>query len=369
MKLYTNKSLLSEAISMAQKAIAVHSPNALLQGLFLDAKSDNSLTIIGYDLETGIESRLNCEVEEAGQLVVNAKMFGDIIRKLPDEQVFLKSDAQLNLEIQSAHSKFKIRGMEAIDFPKFPVVEASQQLTLPQNLFCEMVQQTLFACSTDESRPVLNGIYVETEGQRLNFVAIDGFRMALRTEVFDEKIEPLHFIVPLKTMNDAARILDNSSSEPVSIYPSHNHVLIDTGRVRMVSRLIQGDFMDYRKVIPAAYLSEMEMNSRDLLEAIDRASLIINVEQRRFPVTFKNLANQTFLIHAETDLGTVHEELPIQMSGEDIDVDFNPKYFMDVLRNLKEQPVKLQFTGKSGTCVMSPVEGQNFLYMILPLRR
>lgn len=366
MHLICSKTRLTDGISMVQKAISTRSTLPILEGIFID--TDTQLTLTGYDLETGIECKIDTEIREKGSIVVNARIFGEIIRKLPEEMVTIKTTDDLSISIKSGKASFQIRGLEAGDYPKIPIVEESQKVSVPQAVLKRMINQTIFATSNDESRPVLNGIKVSTDQQMLELVAIDGFRLAVRKEEIEGKNEAMSFIVPAKAMAEVARILEDSD-DPVAIYPSHNHILFETETVRLVSRLIQGDFMEYRNIVPASCKTKVELQSRDMLEAIERASLVINVEQRRFPVTLNNENRNELMISAKTDLGHVEELIPIDLNGDDIDINFNPKYFMDVMKCLEDQKLSLEFSGHSAPCLVKPLEGENFLYLILPLRR
>ena len=366
MHLICSKTRLTDAISMVQKAISTRSTLPILEGILIDAEDE--LTLTGYDMETGIECKIDTDIREKGSIVVNAKIFGDIIRKLPEELVIIKSSEDLSISILCGKSSFKIRGLEALDYPKIPLVEEAQKVAVPQKTLVSMINQSIFATSTDEARPVLNGLKVSTENDNLEVVAIDGFRLAVRQEEWDGKNAALSFIVPSKAMAEVSRILGDTE-DPVAIYPSHNHILFETKNIKLVSRLIQGEFMDYKKIIPPGCKSKITLQSRDMLDAIERASLVINVEQRRFPVTFNNPSQNELMISAKTDLGHVEEIIPIQMEGENIDIDFNPKYFLDVMKCLEDQEIVLEFSGPSAPCLVKPAEGEAFLYLILPLRR
>ena len=367
MKLICSKNLLNDAITMAQKAIATRSTLPILDGLLFEAESDE-LTITGYDLETGIECKIDTDVLRPGKIVVNARMIGDIVRKLPEDLVNIEVEENFVINITSGKAKFKINGIESKDFPKIPIVEEAEQLKVPQRVLKDMISQTIFAASNDENRPILNGIKVIAQGHQLELIAIDGFRLAIRREEFEEELVDLSFIVPAKAMKEVAGILDPTDN-PVKIYPSHNHILFDTGSVKLVSRLLQGDYMDYHKVVPNEVMSKILLKTKDMYQAIDRDSLVINVDQRRFPFTLKSENQNTLSISSKTDIGAVHEEIAIELQGENIDADYNPKYFIDVLQNVPIEDISLEFSGTFGPCLIKPLEGNQFLYLVLPLRR
>ena len=366
MQLICSRTALVEAISMVQRAIAIRSTNPILEGILLDA--EDRLTLTGYDLETGIEAILNCDVKEKGKVVLRSKMFGDIIRKLPEEDVLIESQSDFKVNITSGNAKFTIHGLDAMDYPEIPIVEESQKVQLKQSILKSMIEQTIFAVSTDESRPLFNGIKVCIRQDKIELVAIDGFRLAVRSEEIESKTDNLDFIVPGRAMGEVARTLSDSE-ETVALYLSHNHILFETQKVRLVSRLIKGEFMDYERIIPGSFTTQMVVNARQVLNAIERAALVINVEQRRFPVTLETPETQKMKISARTDLGYVEELIDVDMKGESIDIDFNPKYFLDALSKLGDENVRIEFSGANYPCVIRPLEGEKFLYLLLPLRR
>ena len=311
---------------------------------------------------------MDTDVLRPGKIVVNARMIGDIVRKLPEDLINLEVDENYIIKISSGKAKFRINGIEAKDFPKIPIVEEAEQLEVSQRVLKDMITQTIFAASNDDNRPILNGIKVISQANRLELVAIDGFRLAIRREEFDEELREMSFIVPAKAMKEVTGILDPTDN-PVKIYPSHNHILFDTGTVKLVSRLLQGDYMDYNKVVPNEVMSKITLKTKDMHEAIERASLVINVDQRRFPFTLKNDDKNTLSISSKTDIGAVHEEISIELQGENVDADYNPKYFTDVLQNIPIDDIRLEFSGAFGPCLIKPLEGEQFLYLVLPLRR
>ncbi|HAL74341.1 MAG TPA: DNA polymerase III subunit beta [Clostridiales bacterium] len=366
MKLICSRDRLMEAISIVQKAVATRSTLPILDGILLEAK--NGVILTGYDLETGIECHIEADVPEAGSIVVNARMFGDIIRKLPDDIVTIETGHNLALQIECGSTHFSIKGIRADDYPKIPVVEEEQQLVVKQNLLKDMIRQTLFAVSTDESRPVLNGCFLNCDGKNLEMVAIDGFRLALRKNEIGEGLPVMKFIIPGKALNEVGRILQSNES-PVEIYPSQNHIRFDTGRVKLVSRLIQGEYMNYKGIIPQTAETTMTISPAAMLAAIERASLVITTEERRFPVRLTMPDDETLVVSANTEIGTLREEINVSMTGNRIDIDFNPRYFVDALKAIDEDEISVVFNGSMGPCVLKPADSQEFAYLVLPLRR
>lgn len=366
MKIISSRNLLNDAVSMAQKAISTRSTVPILEGILAEA-DENGLTLTGYDMETGIECKVDAEVIEPGSIVINARMLGDIVRKLPDDTVTLETDEKQIISITCGRSSFKIRGLNAGEYPKIPIVEEAKQLVLPQQILKDMITQTIFSVSNDPNRPILNGIKVTVKENALELVAIDGYRLALRREVFDDKLPEMQFIVPTKTMHEASRILVNVN-EDVKIYPSHNHILFDTGTVKMVSRLLQGEYMQYESIIPTSAMTQMFVETKPLLSAIERAALVVDVENRRFPINVKNEDDSHLLISARTDVGQAKEDVMMEKSGEDIDYNYDPRYLNEALKAIPDEKIRLQFNGQMGPCLLLPEEGDSFLYLVLPVR-
>ncbi|MHB1484525.1 MAG: DNA polymerase III subunit beta [Saccharofermentanales bacterium] len=367
MKIVCSRNLFIEAINIVQKAISPRPTLPILDGILIEAE-DNIVKLTGYDLETGIECRLDADVIEKGNIVINARIFGEIIKKLPDEIVTIEVGTGNTILIESGSSFFSIKGINSEGYPKIPTVEDYEKIVIPQNTLKDMINQTIFAVSNDESRPVLNGCYFVCDCNTVEIVAIDGFRLALRKNMFDEQVPTVSFIVPGKSLNEVGRVL-TSNETPIEIYKSKNHILFDTGKVKMVSRLIAGEYMNYRSIIPQSAETSLIASPAALLSSIERASLIITSDDRKFPVRLMTIDDETLVVSSNTDLGSVREEIKISMSGNKIDIDFNPKYFIDALKAINEDEISLSFNGNMGPCVLKPVDGDDFAYLVLPLRR
>lgn len=364
MRFECSRTNLVEAINTVQKAVSLRSTMPILDGILLEVTDNIKLT--GYDMETGIEYNLPAEIYKTGNVVINSRLFGNIVRRLPEEAISFELKEGNIINIESGSSSFQLRALPAEDYPKIPIVEEAKKMTLPQGILKEMILQSSFAASIDESRPILNGINVIAEKKSLSLVAIDGFRLALRKEEIEGELTDTQFIVPARTLNEVARVLDDGLVE-LSI--SHNHILFDMGSVLVVSRLIQGEFMDYNSILPRNQESSMTITTKSLLDAFERASLVIRTEDRRFSVTLQTNNDEVLSISAKTDIGSSHEELNIAMSGKLFDIDFNPKYFVEALKVIPDEEILITFNGSLGPCVINPVEGDSFSYLVLPLRR
>lgn len=369
MKILCSKDKLSTAISYTQRAVSVRSTLALLDGILFEV-SDDKIKLTGYDLETGVEAILPGDIFEEGSIVLNARMLGDIVRKLPEDVVTIEIDAHQIAVITSGSSQFKIKGMSAEGYPKLPEIEEVTKVTLPQKLLKQMIAQTIFAVSTDESRPAFNGILFNAAADHIEMVAVDGFRLALRRAESDAGSDT-HFLIPGKALREISPILSDSGD--VSLYSTQNHIQFDMGDVKLVSRLIQQDFMNYHSILPKTSNTQVVVNTKAFYQAVERAALVVPSEDKRFPmnITFReeNGNESTMVIQANTEVGNLHDEIPVSVTGELLDVDFNPRYFIDALKVIDDEMVCLSFNGSLGPCIIEPTDGNSFCYLVLPLRK
>ena len=366
MKFICSRDRLIEGISIVQKAVATRSTLPVLEGILVEASDGIKLT--GYDLETGIEWKMDADVPESGSIILNARMFGDIIRKLPEDLVSIETSSNQTVKIECDSTHFSIRGLSSDDYPKIPVVEEELSLKLSQKMFKEMIHQTIFAVSTDESRPILNGSFIQSHDGMLEMVSIDGFRLALRKNKLEETVPDMRFIIPGKALAEVGRVMD-LSDHPVSIQLSKNHIMFSADQVKIVSRLIQGEYMNYQGILPQTAETTITISPDAMLNAIERASLVITTEEKRYPVRLTMTDDETLVVSANTEIGTLREEIAVSMTGERIDIDFNPRYFIDALKVIDEDEISIVFNGSMGPCVIKPMDSDEFAYLVLPLRR
>ncbi|NLB51208.1 MAG: DNA polymerase III subunit beta [Clostridiaceae bacterium] len=366
MKLTCSRNLLAEAISTVQRAVSVRSTNPVLDGILL--KADQELVLTGYDSETGIEYRMEADISQKGSLVVPAKILSEVVRKLSDNQVYLAVKDETVLVVESGKSVFNIRGYAADQYPEIAFVEDETKIVLKQNTLRQMINQTGFAVSTDQSRPILMGINLIVEEETLTLVALDGFRLAVRREPIPGVEANINIIIPAKAMGEIARILTETDDEVV-VSPSHNYIIFSRDKVKVVTRLIRGEFLNYRSIIPRDADTSMTIAPDILLAAVIRASIMIDTEDRKFPVIFNTPDHDTMTIESKTDIGTAREEIPVALSGDKVEIDFNPRFFIEALREIEDEQIVMTFSGSLGPCSLKPVKGDEFYYMILPLRR
>jgi len=364
MKFSCEKALLSAAVSVTSRAVAAKSSIPAMEGILLEAGSQLRLT--GYNLETGIQATVPAEIREKGSLVLSARLFGEIVRKMPDDIVVFSSEGYM-VSITCGMSHFNIMGTDPEEFPELPSVEQQFSMTLPQSTLRSMISQTLFAVSINESRPVHTGSLFDVEGDVLNIVSVDGYRLALRREKLSQKKGPdqFHFVVPGSALSEVEKIC--SDEEDVTITQGARHIMFQTGDTVLVCRRLEGEFLPYRNAIPRNNSIFVECDARELLHSIERVSLIIS-EKLKSPLRCVFGSNMVS-ITTKTAIGDAADRCPLVGEGGDLEIGFNNRYLMDALKAAPAERLRLEFTTGVAPCVILPAEGEeNFIYMVLPVR-
>lgn len=365
MKFSCEKALLQAAISTTSRAVSPKSSIPALEGILLEAGNDLRLT--GYNLETGIRTIVPADIREEGTLVLGARLFGEIVRKLPDDIVTFQSENYM-VNIKCGMSEFNILGTDPEEFPELPTVEYQNSLILPQSRLKAMISQTLFAVSDNESRPIHTGSLFEVDSNGLTIVSVDGYRLALRHEAIDKKegAETFSFVVPGAALSEVEKICSDVD-EPASVTQGARHVMFKVGDTMLVSRRLEGEFLAYRQAIPRNNTIHVEGETRALLSSIDRVSLIIS-DKLKSPLRCVFDSN-LLKIFTKTAIGDAYDECPLSGDGGGLEIGFNNKYLMDALKAAPADKVRLELTTGVSPCVILPTEGEeNFLYMVLPVR-
>ena len=365
MKFSCEKALLQAAISTTSRAVSPKSSIPALEGILLEA--DQELRLTGYNLETGIRTTVPAEIRAKGTLVLGARLFGEIIRKLPDDIVEFTAEHYM-VNIKCGMSEFNILGTDPEEFPELPTVEYQNSLEIGQNKLKSMISQTLFAVSDNESRPIHTGSLFEVGQDGLTIVSVDGYRLALRHESIEKKegAEEFSFVVPGAALSEVEKICSDVE-ETASITQGARHVMFKVGETMLVSRRLEGEFLAYRQAIPRNNTIHVEGETRALLSSIDRVSLIIS-DKLKSPLRCVFDSN-LLKISTKTAIGDAYDECPLSGDGGGLEIGFNNKYLMDALKAAPADKVRLELTTGVSPCVILPTEGEeNFLYMVLPVR-
>lgn len=365
MKFSCEKALLLNAVATASRTVSQKSSIPALEGILIEAGSVLRLT--GYNLETGIRTVVPADITQKGNLVLSARLFGEIVRKLPDDIVYFSADNYM-VNVRCGMSEFNILGTDPEEFPELPVVDDLNSFTIPQETLRAMIGQTLFAVSDNESRPVHTGSLFEIEGGQLTIVSVDGYRLALRREAIGEKkgAEAFSFVVPGAALNEAEKICSNGE-KPITVIQGARHVMFDTGDTILVSRRLEGEFLAYRNAIPQTSTVQVEGDRRALMASIDRVALIIS-DKLKSPLRCV-FDDGLLSITTKTAIGDAADQCPVSGNGGGLEIGFNNKYLMDALKAAPADRVRLEMSSGVAPCIILPAEGeQNFVYMVLPVR-
>lgn len=367
MKFSCEKALLQSAIATSARATAPKSSIPALEGILLEC--DSELRLTGYNLETGIRTVVPADVQEAGSLVLSARLFGDIIRRLPDDMVSITTEG-LTVHIQCGVSQFHIQGIDPEEFPELPSVEPLNALVLSQALLSDMIGRTIFAVSQNDGRPILTGSLFEVVEGRLTVVSVDGQRLALRREKLEQAPDQdFSFVVPGVALNEV-RSICGDGEESVSITTGSRHILFRIGSTLLVTRRLEGEFLNYRQSITWKSTISLKADVRSLMTSIDRVSLILH-DNTKNPLRCIVGENMLYL-SSLTAIGSASDQCPVEGSGDDLHIGFNHRFMMDALKAVPSEEAKLLMGTPSTPCIIVPVdqpEGEeDYLFMVLPVR-
>ncbi|SEF97961.1 DNA polymerase-3 subunit beta [Caloramator fervidus] len=357
------KNILQEAINIVQKATSSKTTYPILEGILIRAV-DNKVYLTATDLDIGIETFIDANVIRTGSIVLNSKLFGEFIRMLPNDTVSIELLENNFVKITCQKSEFTILGNNPDEFPKLPAINENSLYEIPQDILRLMIKQTIFAIAQDETRPILTGVLFEVKDNMLSFVALDGYRLSLkRIEI--ENSNNISAVIPGKTLNEISKIIE-PSEEKVKITFTPNHILFNLGNTKVISRLLDGEFVNYRQIIPQEHKLKVKANKELLLDSIERASLLAR-EGKTNLIKF-NIGDNRIVITSDSQYGKVQEEVPVELEGNNLKIAFNSKYFLDVLRIIDSEEIYLEFTTNISPCVIKKVDSDDYIYLVLPVR-
>ena len=365
MKFSCEKHVLQSAIATASRAAASKSPNPALEGLLISAS--NNVCITGYDLKKAIYTNIEADVAIMGSVVVNARLFGEMIRRMPDGLVHFTAD-DCNVHVKCGKSEFKFIGISAEDFPELSQVDSINEISLPQKILKSMINQTIFAVSDNEVRPIYTGSLFEINEDELIVVSVDGYRLAKRSEKIESgKMENCSFVVPGSSLTDIERICTDSD-ELVSIAVGGRHISFTIGDTVVLTRRLEGEFLNYRKSIPESFKYELEVERAELLSCIDRVAIIVS-EKNSNPIRM-TVDDGSIYCLCVTPIGKAEDTCLCVGNGEGLEIGFNDRYLTDALKAASgKDKLKLCLNTPSSPCIIKAADGsEDFVYMILPVR-
>ncbi len=363
MKFVCNRQKLNEAVGNVQRAVAAKSTIPALEGIFLKA-SDHQLTLCGYDLDIGITTAIPANITKEGAIVVTARLFVDIIKRLPEETISIETDDKQIIYIKSGNVDYKIIGISDKEYPELPAVTAADNILLDGDTLKSMIRQTMYAVSDKDENPTQKGSLFDIENKMLKVVSVDGYRLAVRTEpiAYDGS---KRFIVPKKALQEITNLIADDTAM-VSIKAGGRHLTLQIGDYTIITRLIEGEFMNYKSTIPSMHITEATVNTRKFTDTIERMSLLLT-DRTKTPVKCC-FENDTIRTSCNTSKGEAYDEFSATVEGEYVEIGFDNKYMLDALKFAETDEVKIRMNGALKPVVILPSEGASFVFLVMPVR-
>ena len=363
MKLVFTKSNLNKAVGIVMKAVPTRTTMNILECILIDATT-NEIKFTGNDMELGIETIVEGEIIEKGKIAIDAKLFSEFVRKLPDYDITLTTDSNNNALITCEKSKFNIAGKSGDDFSYLPAIIKDKMITLSQFQLKEVINQTIFSIAINDNNKMMTGELFEVNEGTLKVVGLDGHRIAIRNIKLEGRSDDVRVVIPGKTLQEISKILNADAESFVNIYFTNNHVLFEFDQTHVVSRLIEGDYFKISQMLSNDYETKVSINKKEFLDSIDRANLLIREGDKK-PIII-NILNGLLQVNVNSAIGALNEDIDIDKEGKDIMIGFNPKFLMDALRVIDDENVTMYLVNHKSPCFIRDKE-ENYIYLILPV--
>ena len=360
-----DRGILSEAVMNVSRMVPAKSSVPSLEGIKITA-ADGLLTLSGYDMEAGMTTSVEALVETPGEIVLSARLFADMIRKMAEDHIQVSVGDRYLTSITGGITEFTILGLPSDEFPDIPSIESGDAVAIAQGTLKSMIDQTLFAVAANDSKPVHMGSLFDLEENSLTVVSVDGYRLALRMELLQSG-NKLSFVVPGKVLSEISKMLKDDQDEPAKLLVSERHIVFKIGNYSIISRLLEGEFLDYKKSVPQLPSGTAIVSKRMLMESVERASLLIS-DRLRSPIRVSFDKGGLVKISCSTSVGKFYDEFPCKIDGETVEMGFNNRYLMDALRSADTDEVRVQIFGALSPIKILPPEGENYLFLVLPVR-
>lgn len=367
MKIVCAKADLLRGVNIVSKAVPSRTTMAILECILIDASDSsiqNEIKLTANDMELGIETRIEGTIIERGSIALDAKIFSEIVRKLPDNDVTIETDESFKTIITCEKAKFNIIGKSGEDFSYLPYIERNQPIVLSQFTLKEVIRQTIFSISDSDSNKLMTGELFEINENQLKVVSLDGHRISIRNIELKEIYKDYKVVVPGKTLQEVSKILPGDSSENVEMFFTDNHIVFEFDSTTVVSRLIEGEYFKIEQMLSSDYETKIKINKRELLDCIDRATLLVKEGEKK-PIIM-NVTEGNMELKINSFIGSMNEDIDIQKEGKDIMIGFNPKFFIDALRVIDEEEVALYMVNPKAPCFIKD-DNEKFIYLILPV--
>ena len=363
MKLICQKDHLQKGVSIVSKAVSSKTTMPILQCVLLTAQ-DGEITITGNDLELGIETTINGTIEEEGVVALEAKLFAEIVRRLPNNEVLIEVDENFAITIVCEKAKFTIAGQSGEDFAYLPQVERTNPVVLSQFTLKEIIRQTIFSIADNEANKMMSGELMEINENRMKLVSLDGHRISIRNIKLKDHYEPIKAVIPGKTLNEVSKILTGDTESEVSLFFTPNHIIFEFDQTIVVSRLIEGEYFRINQMLNSDYDTKLVINKKEFLNCIDRSTLLVKENDKK-PIII-NISDNKMEVKLKSTIGTLNEEISIHKVGKDIMIGFNPRFLIDTLRVIDDEEVTLYLINPKAPCFIKD-EKESYTYLILPV--
>ena len=363
MKLVCSKSNLLKSVNIVLKAIPGKTTMPILECILIDA-STNNIKFTANDMELGIETIVDGTILEKGIVAIDAKIFSDIIRKLPDNDVTIKTDGNLTTTITCEKAKFSISGQSGEEFSYLPYVERDNHIVVSQFTLKEVIRQTIFSIAANENNKMMTGELFEVKGDMLRVVSLDGHRISIRKIELKEEYSDIKVVVPGKTLIEISKILSGETEDEVSIFFTKNHIVFEFDDTVVVSRLIEGEYFRIDQMLSSDYETKIQVNKKELLDCIDRATLLVKESDKK-PIIL-SITDDNIELKIQSQIGSMDEEIDINKEGKDIMIGFNPRFLIDALRVIDDETVDIYLMNPKAPCFIRD-EQQSYIYLILPV--
>ena len=364
MQFTCDKNALCNAIAHVSKGVSVKSPIPALEGICVQME-DGCITLTGYDLEIGIRTSIPAECTDDFAFVLNARLFGDMARRMTGDTIVFEIDENLNAKLSSNDTTCRISAISADEFPALPVVESTTKTCIPQELLRSMIQQSAFAASTKEDKPILTGLLFESSEGTFYVVAMDRYRLAMRQEQVAD-LGTFRFVVPKKALGELISMLKDDAENPCQFSTNGKHIVFSVNGFDLFARLLEGQFHNFRSSIPGDAKTVVTMNTKDLVSCAELCSLFIN-DKNKAPMRCE-FGNSAMSISCKTAIGEVNDKVPADISGEGVTIGFSNKYVLEALRACESDKIRLHMSGNNKVIKITPLEGESFVYLIMPIQ-
>ena len=364
MKVICDALALAEACSNVQRAVSTKASIPAIEGILMKAE-DHELTLTGYDLEVGITTSIEARVEQEGSIILNARLLCDILRRLPGESVSVEADERQMTIIHSGEAEYSLIGIAADEYPELPSVTGGYPVTIAEELLKNMIRQTIFVVAVNDSKEVHYGVTFEVENGTIRLIAVDGVRLAVRTEQIDYSGTEISFVVPSKTLSEVTKLLGDEEGV-VSMGVGKRHIVFEAGGYHIISRLLDGDFLDYKSAIPSNNATHVRVNTKLFIDSIERTSLLIT-DRLKSPVRCVFDEN-TIRISSITSLGSANDKIDAVIDGNRVEIGFNNRFMLEALKVVDTDEVRIELNGAVSPILILPPEGDSFLFLVLPVR-